>query len=458
MAQRLKWFSLRRKHYPQFYEKAPNRLVKGGEKMRKMLYSVLLVLFTVVIVNGCDDNNDDSSLVKIGLIFPLSTSDNGKPRHHAALLAAQHLSEAGYTIQTAVGDSKSERIAGVEAARRLVDNWNAQVLIGAASSGVTIEIAEWISILRQIPQISYSSTATKITNLRDDDFLFRTAPPDNMQGRILAQLAQNQFGVLPNQFERVAVLYGEDESSEGLYRIFEEEFQNLGGTITHTLSHEISSPRDFDEPRSFETELNILANTGDPQALVAISLSQDSDIYIKQALEGGFFSQFLFVDGNRTDTIFKNKDGTLNIQMVKALEGMCGTFPIAPQNTESLNTFTASYKAEFGKSTATYLPNTYDAVIIAGLAAYEARSKGERVTPIAIHDHLRSVAKPPGKKVMAGPIELKIALELLNSGQEIDYVGASGEVDFDDNGDVETPYEIWCYEDGKIETRIIVEP
>jgi ABC-type branched-subunit amino acid transport system substrate-binding protein len=427
--------------------------------MRKILYSVLLVLFTVVIISGCDDDNDQSSSsVKIGFIFPLSTSDNGKPRHHAALLAAQHLSEAGYTVQTAVGDSKSDRIVGVEAARRLVDNWNAQVLIGAASSGVTIEIAEWISIHRKIPQISYSSTATKITNLRDDDFLFRTAPPDKLQGRILAQLAQNQFGVLPNKFERVAVLYGDDESGEGLYRIFEDEFQNLGGTITHVLSHEISSPRDFYEPRSFETELDTLANTGDPQALIAISLSQDSDVYIKQAIEGGFFSQFLFVDGNRTDTIFKNKKGEINVQIVEALEGMCGTFPIAPPDTKSLNTFMASYKAEFGESTATYLPNTYDAVIIAGLAAYEAKSKRERVTPITIRNHLRSVAGPPGEKVKAGPIELKRALELLDSGQEIDYVGASGDIDFDDNGDVESPYEVWCYEGGQIQTRTIVEP
>jgi ABC-type branched-subunit amino acid transport system substrate-binding protein len=427
--------------------------------MRNLWYPVLPVLFIViVIVSGCDNDDDDPSSVKIGLIFPLSTSDNGKPRHHAALLAAQHLSEAGYTVQTGVEDSKSDRIAGVEAARRLVDNWNAQVLIGATSSGVTIEIAEWVSIHRKIPQISYSSTATKITNLRDDDFLFRTAPPDNMQGRILAQLARNQFGVLPNQFERVAVLYGEDYSGEGLYRIFAEEFQNRGGIITYALSHEISSPRDFDEPRSFETELETLANTGNPQALVAISLSQDSDVYIKQALEGGFFSQFLFVDANRTDTIFKNKEGEINVHIVKALEGMCGTFPIAPPNTESLNTFTASYKAVFGESTATYLPNTYDAVIIAGLAAYEAKSKGEGVTPITIRDHLRSVAGPPGEKVTVGPIELKRALELLDSGQEIDYMGASGEVDFDDNGDVETPYEVWCYEGGQIKTRIIVEP
>ncbi len=420
--------------------------------MRKILYSVLLVLFTVVIVSGCDDDDDDQSSVKIGLIFPLSTSNNGKPRHHAALLAAQHLSEAGYTVQTAVGDSKSDRIAGVDAARRLVENWNAQVLIGAASSGVTIEIAEWISILREIPQISYSSTATKMTNLRDDDFLFRTAPSDILQGRVLAQLARNQFGVFPDKFDRVAILHGEDYYGEGLYRIFEEEFQNLGGIITHALSHQISSPRDFDEPPSFKTELKLLAKTGDPQALIAISLSQDSDVYIKQAIEGGFFSQFIFVDANRANTIFKNKADEI------ALEGMCGTSPIAPQNTESLNTFTASYQAEFGESTATYLPNTYDAVIIAGLAAYEAKSKGEGVTPITIRNHLRSVAGPPGEKIKAGPVELKRALKLLNSGQEIDYVGASGEVDFDNNGDVETPYEIWCYEGGKIQTRTIVEP
>ena len=45
------------------------------------------------------------------------------------------------------------------------------------------------------------------------------------------------------------------------------------------------------------------------------------------------------------------------------------------------------------------------------------------------------------------------AFALLDSGTDINYEGASGTVDFDENGDVVTPIEIWKYDaDGKIVT------
>ena len=134
---------------------------------QSFLYICLLLSFFLAI-SGCNDSNDDvhaESSVTMGLIFPLSET-TGKPRHHAALLAAQHLAEAGYPIQTVVADSKLDRFLGVEAARRLVENGGAQILIGASDSDVTIEIAEWVSIPNQIPQISYASTSPAITELK----------------------------------------------------------------------------------------------------------------------------------------------------------------------------------------------------------------------------------------------------------------------------------------------------
>jgi ABC-type branched-subunit amino acid transport system substrate-binding protein len=61
------------------------------------------------------------------------------------------------------------------------------------------------------------------------------------------------------------------------------------------------------------------------------------------------------------------------------------------------------------------------------------------------------VAKPPGAFVSPG--EFKNAFKLLDSGKEINYEGASGTVDFDENGDVLTPIEIWKFDaNGKIVT------
>jgi branched-chain amino acid transport system substrate-binding protein len=56
---------------------------------------------------------------------------------------------------------------------------------------------------------------------------------------------------------------------------------------------------------------------------------------------------------------------------------------------------------------------------------------------------LRFVANPPGEVIYPG--EFKKAFDLLKEGKEINYEGAAGSVDFDQNGDVTTPIEVWKY-------------
>ena len=131
---------------------------------------------------------------------------------------------------------------------------------------------------------------------------------------------------------------------------------------------------------------------------------------------------------------------------------MCGTAPGA-MSTWSLAMYNVAYEAEYGEHPPLpFMTNTYDAVIIGSLASYEAQLAGEELTPAAVRDHLRSVAGPPGWKVIAGADGIKLALELLRQGKDIDWLGAAGEVDFDEYGDVVTPIDVWCFEGGEIVT------
>ena len=57
---------------------------------------------------------------------------------------------------------------------------------------------------------------------------------------------------------------------------------------------------------------------------------------------------------------------------------------------------------------------------------------------------------PPGTIIHAG--EFKKAFQVIDQGGEINYRGSSGPVDFDENGDVVTPMEMWRYSDGEIRT------
>jgi branched-chain amino acid transport system substrate-binding protein len=423
---------------------------------QSFLYVCLLLSFFLAI-SGCNDSNDDvhaESSVTMGLIFPLSET-TGKPRHHAALLAAQHLAEAGYPIQTVVADSKLDRFLGVEAARRLVENGGAKILIGASDSDVTIEIAEWVSIPNQIPQISYASTSPTITELKDDNFIFRTAPSDKLQGAVLAYLVKELKG-----YDEVAVIYRQGSYGENLYLEFQSEFEKRGGQIIGESAHQDYPSGDSSVKSNFFTNMlgEIIKNK--PQAIVAISREEESNIYIKQAFDQNKFEnvKFFFVDANKAISIFE--DNNLN---KNALNKMCGTSPPLPEYTKLPDDprliFEDKYEAKFGSIDSTYLHRSYDAVIVAGLAAYSAtkKKKGQTITSVDIRDQLDKVANPPGTKIGTGADNIKKALEILDKGESINYEGASGNVDFNEKGDVITPIEIWCYNNGQIQTDKICE-
>jgi ABC-type branched-subunit amino acid transport system substrate-binding protein len=129
---------------------------------------------------------------------------------------------------------------------------------------------------------------------------------------------------------------------------------------------------------------------------------------------------------------------------------MMGTAP-GVAGGESFANFSADYKAAFGSlPKIPFIANAYDATAVIGLAAYAAKVKGLPLTSHNIRDQLRQVANPPGQFIGAG--EFKKAFELLAKAQAINYEGASGSVDFDNNGDVLAPIEIWKYSKGAIVT------
>ena len=426
-----------------------------GDNMSKSLY-LLMILFFMLALGGCNDNEDISVpkhattySVKMGGIFPFTgaVAEFGKPLHQSALLAIKHLTEAGFSVGWAVVNSKTNPDTGVEVAHELIGKGQVQVIIGAAASSTTIAVAEQVSIPNQVPQISYSSTSPEMTSLLADDdqnFLFRTVPSDALQGVVLAKFAYDEG------YRNLSVLYIDNAYGKGLKNVFNKHFSELGGTVVAEIPHDETKGDDIKVKEIYLAKLQE-AKIGETEALVAMSYTEQSNVYIQQAIQDDFFNKFLFVDGSKSEDI---------IETVGAdkLEGMCGTAPGFEQ-TKSLDIFNAGYENEYGRvPSLPFMPNAYDAVVVAGLAAYAAQAIGESITPTTIRDYLRRVNDPEGQKVIAGSENLKRAMKMLDSGVTINYEGASGNVDFDENGDVITPIEIWCFEGGKIVHKENVQP
>ena len=130
-------------------------------------------------------------------------------------------------------------------------------------------------------------------------------------------------------------------------------------------------------------------------------------------------------------------DGTKDPKMFDALgwpqfDGLSGTSPGALPPSDFTVKFDDEYTAAYGSLFQTpFVREAYDAVMVIALAAEKAGS----TDPTAIRDALRDVANAPGTKVGSPPEGIGPALEAAGNGEDIDYDGAAGSVEFDAAGD-----------------------
>jgi len=348
-------------------------------------------------------------------------------------LAAKQLREAGLDIKLFHEDSETSAIPGVNAAKKLVEVNKVHAIIGSLASGVTIPVAESVTIPNGVIQISPASTSPLITVLPADkgkDFLFRTCPSDALQGVIAGKLARD-LG-----YKTASVLYVNNPYGQGLAEQFKRSFEKRGGKVLSMVPH------DEKAAESYTAELK-KALEKKPSVVCAFSYPEHGKVYIKEAIEFFKFKNFLFCDGTKSYDIIKSVGA-------KNVEGQYGTVAASAKG-DAYDIFVGDYTKEFGRlPPLPYITNGYDGVAVIGLAAYACKAKGLPITSKNIRDNLRFVSNPPGEVIKPG--EFKKAFELLDKGKDINYEGASGSVDFDANGDVITPIEVWQYKGGDMVT------
>ncbi|MBA7694410.1 Leu/Ile/Val-binding protein [subsurface metagenome] len=383
--------------------------------LKKLLLVVVALSLLIPAVACAPAVEEEVPPLKIGHLnsFTGDLSDFGGAHRNATQLAADHMNIAGGVLGSPViivaRDTATTPLQGVDAASALVDVENVVAIVGALSSGVTIASAQSVTIPNRILQISAASTSPGITVLDDDDFLFRTTVSDAVQGVILARLA------LELGYNSASAIYVNNAYGQGLAEQFKETFEAEGGTVLELVPHEMVQP-------TYASELS-LAIEGNPDVLVCISYPESAQIYLREALEGAYIDTFLFCEGTY---------GTAAGSAV----------------TEIRLAFESAYEASFAVlPPLPYIDTTYDAVVLIALAAAKA---GTTTDSAAIRDALRDVANPPGEVVGPGVDSIERALELIALGEDINYEGAGGSHDFDENGDVISTIEIWKIENGKI--------
>ena len=397
--------------------------------MKRVIFVASVLIFSLAFISGAMAQE-----VKIGTLLshtgPLK--EFGPNLQNGVVLAAKQMAAAGFNIKLIHEDSETSAIPATNAARKLVNIDRVVGIVGALSSGVTVPVAESVTCSNNVIMISPASTSPMLTILPADqgkDFLFRTCPSDALQGVVAGKLCASYN-------KTASVLYVNNAYGQGLAEIFKENFEKKRGKVLAMVPH------DEKAAESYTAELR-KALAGNPDRLCAFSYPDHAKVYLKEAIEFFKYRRFLFCDGTKSEDIIKAL-GARNV------EGQLGTAP-GTAGGKPYVMFNADYKTEYGSlPPLPFITNAYDGTAVIGLAAFAAKVKGLPLTATNIRNNLRAVANPPGEVIMPG--EFKKAFDLLRKGKKINYEGAAGSVDFDKNGDVVTPIEVWKYSKGKIVT------
>lgn len=356
--------------------------------------------------------------VKVGALMGITgpLANFIPPILNAAKLAEADVNAGGgilgggkFTLVVADGQAAAQ--PSVDAASKLVNLENVAAIMGGLSSGATIAAANAVSIPNKVLQVSPTATTPVMTDMADDDYVFRIVPSDNYQGQVLAKI------VLDEGINKVAVAYVNNDYGVGIAGTFKDAYEALGGTITAFEKHE-------DKKNSYRGELATLASSG-AEALVVIAYAGGSGAKIvKQSLENGFFDRFIGTDGLRDDLLIEQVGA-------EALATSFFSAPTSPEDNPVAEPFHKRFDETYGEgSDKPFVDQAYDATMLIALAIEKAGSTDRT----AIRDALRDVSNAPGEVILPG--EWKKAVELIAAGKDINYEGVSGQHEFDAVGDV----------------------
>ena len=398
--------------------------------MVRLIVAASLLIAATACDDGAPEEPGGSAPMKVGLMLNFSGApETAADRKRAFDLAIRHVNEAGGVLGMPVegveADSTRDPQLGVEAARHLVDEEGVHAIVGPTASAVALPVAEMVAGPAGVPIISPSATSPQLSVAADEGYFFRTALSDTAQGPVLARVTGERG------FDNVGMVYIDDPYGQGLARSFEESWNGQLRAV----------PVDRDQTAHL-ADLRESASAG-AQALVVITFEQQALAIVRQALEEGIYTQFVFGDAAKRLSLVTELGG-------ERLGGMYGTAGAPAPDNDATAAWEAAFAAAYGgPPRLTYVKETYDATVVLALAAQAAGS----LDGAAIRDRLRAVGSPPGETVLGTPDGVAEGLRLLATGRRIDYEGAANSLDWDGNGDLLQGYiGIWRYtRDGRIE-------
>jgi branched-chain amino acid transport system substrate-binding protein len=354
-------------------------------------------------------------VVKIGHVGPLSgaIAHLGKDNENGAKMAIEELNTKGVTIggkkvkfELVAEDDGGDPKQGTTVAQKLVDA-KVNGVIGHLNSGTTIPASK-IYNDAGIVQISPSATNPKYTQ-QGYKGAFRVVANDGQLGGTLGR-----YAVQINKAKKIAVIDDKTAYGEGVAAEFVKGAKGKGAEIV-VQEHTTDKSTDF-------SAILTSIKAKKPDVIFFGGMDAVAGPMLRQMKALGITAKFMGGDGICTADLVKLAgDGIGEGQVVCAEAG-----GVVDAQKKGMEDFKTTYKKKYGVEVQIYAPYVYDAVMVMVEAMKQANSA-----------------------------ESAKYLPML---EKIKYKGVTGDIAFDDKGDIKDgTLTLYTYKGGKRELVQVVK-
>lgn len=332
----------------------------------------------------------ESNVQRIGVLFPLTgdASSYGQKGKKAIEIAVDDFNSrsgaTGRKVAAVFEDSKGNAKDGVSAAQKLITVNKVPAIVGDALSAVTLPVAA-VCESKQVVLMSPCSSAPVITQA--GKFIYRIWPSDLAEGKAAAEYA------ISHGFKKAGIFHLNNDYGNGIADIFAKNF--VSGERSVVLKSAYSD--NTTDWRAIVTPLT----TKDADVVYVAGYYKDTAALLRTAAELGIKSQFIGATAIEDENLIKLAGAAAEDIVYPLATG----FDSSSSDSTSEN-FATEFQKRFGDEPGWMEAHAYDSFM---LICDAIKSSTGSVTGEAIRNHLDHLGT---------------------------YHGVTGDIKFDENGDV----------------------
>lgn len=356
--------------------------------MKKLL--VILSAFTALLLTACSGSDKLKIGVMLPLTGPVASYGQGAKKGIEMSLADSGIADK---VQLVFQDSLCTGKDSVNVINNLIGIHQVKAVIGELCSTATLAAVSHAAD-QSIPMISPASTAPSLDEA--GPYFYRTIPNDSLQGQFGAEAAYERGS------RKLAILYINEDYGIGFTEVLEPAFEKLGGKVVAKEKFD----RDIQDLRA---QLSKIKASGADSLFLISNNPQSSIAALRQSSELGLDLDIYGSEGVKAPEVAE----------ASGAEGL-----LVCSVSEGSETFIAKHESLYGSTPGPFAAQAYDAFTALAKAIEKAEAD-----------------LPEGSELNGEAI--KKALD------EVSFTGVSGEIVFDDIGNIAGGFNLYEVRDGE---------